>query len=588
MPKALLVYPEFPPSYWSGKYALEFLGRKSAMPPLGLLTIAALFPSTYELRLVDMNVQPLSDEDLRWADQVFLSAMIVQRTSFAHVAERAKKLGKTVIAGGPFPTSFYDEIENVDHFVLGEVEDFFDAFLEDLAAGRAEHIYRPKRDERSREVRPDMKSTPPPRYDLIRPWDYGSMALQFSRGCPFDCEFCDITKLFGRVPRSKCNQQMIAELEVLLRTGWRGPIFLVDDNFIGNKQNVYNLLPALIDWQKSHNYPFSFFTEASVNLAEMPDLMELMAQAGFDAVFLGLETPNPAALKATNKTQNIKQDDPDYLLNAVKKIQNAGMEVTAGFILGLDGDGPEAFDAQIDFIQRAGIPQAMVGLLNALKGTKLYDRLRREGRLLEESDGNNVSTDLNFVPQLDKTVLVEGYKRVLSHLYDRSLSNYFERCYILVQNWKQRKHVRRKMGKAEYMALFRSLTRQIFSAQGPAYLKFLLRVILHHFNLVPEAIRMAILGYHFERVTRRQVAVDEFCSYLETERQRVQQMLSHLASLKSAQEEARTQLQQCFANVHKRYCMINRDFRTAAQEALIGFQEAMNAQLEQMGKAFSG
>ena len=579
MPNALLLYPEFPPSYWGGKYALEFIGRKASMPPLGLLTIASMFPDRYELRLVDMNVEHLEDEDLEWADQVFISAMVVQRQSFAEVVQRAKAAGKTVVAGGPYPTSFSDEIPEVDHIVAGEVEEYFTTFLADLEAGRAEHMYRPPSDECGTAIKPPMAQTPLPRFDLVNLEDYGSMAIQFSRGCPFNCEFCDITKLFGRQPRSKSSTQVLAELDELYRLGWRGQIFFVDDNFIGNKRNVTALMPDLIAWQRAHEYPFSFFTEASVNLGGMPDLIAAMADAGFDMIFLGLETPNPEVLKRTNKAQNIKQDDPEFLMGVVRAIQHAGMEVSAGFILGLDGDDEHAFDAQIDFIQRAGIPYAMVGLLTALKGTDLYERYRREGRLREESTGNNVSASLNYVPQIDPDVLLNGYKRVLSTIYDRSLSNYFERCSVLLEHWHQRKHVRRKVRKAEVLAVARSLTRQLCSRQGPAYLRFLARTLRHHPHMLPEAIRLAITGYHFDKVTRQQVLVDEFGRFLAAEREKLQQLFAELGKRKSDYLHA---VHECFGDVQRRYEKINVDFRSSAKLMLQAFHESLEQPLKQL------
>ena len=351
MPKALLVYPAQPPTYWGGNYALELVDIKSAFPPLGLLTIAAMFPPEYELRVVDMNVAPLADSDLEWADVVFTSTMIVQRFSLQTVIERCNRAGVPVVAGGPHPTTFHDEIPGVDHFVLDEVEETFPGFLHDLENGTARAIYREPR-------KPDVTLTPVPRFDLIDLDSYYSMGLQFSRGCPFNCEFCDITKLYGRVPRTKSPAQLVTEFEALYRLGWRGPLFLVDDNFIGNKREAMELLPVIADWQKAHGYPFSLSTEASVNLAHLDGLMDAMVASGFDTVFLGIETPNPKALIKTKKQQNTSRSDENFLFNAVRKIQRKGIQVQGGFILGLDSDDETAFDAQIEFIQEAGIPVA--------------------------------------------------------------------------------------------------------------------------------------------------------------------------------------------------------------------------------------
>jgi radical SAM superfamily enzyme YgiQ (UPF0313 family) len=422
---ALLVYPELPPSYWDFRYALDLLGKRASMPPLGLLTVAAMFPENWELRLVDMNVDPLEDEDLEWADLVLTSTMVVQQRSLRDVLARCKAIGRPVAVGGPHPSSCPAEISGADYFLLGEVEEIFPRFLRDWQAGVAAPVYRPQ-------ARPAVTITPVPHFDLIDHEAYRSMALQFSRGCPFDCEFCDITQLYGRFPRTKTNAQMVAELDRLYELGWRGSVFVVDDNFIGNRREAMSLLPAVASWQRERGYPFDLYTEASVDLAKHETLMDGMVEAGFTMVFLGIESPNPEALRKTRKVQNTVRGEDDYLLRAVRRIQEKGLEVTGGFILGLDGDGREVFDAQIDFVQRAGIPIAMVGLLTALRGSHLYTRLEHEGRLLDESTGNNVEIALNFEPELGREVLIVGYRRVLSALYGPRLESYFERCRTLL------------------------------------------------------------------------------------------------------------------------------------------------------------
>jgi radical SAM superfamily enzyme YgiQ (UPF0313 family) len=502
-PKVLLVYPEFPPSYWGFQYAIELLGKRASMPPLGLLTVAAMMPTDWRLRLVDLNVRPLADEDLDWADLVLTSTMVVQQRSLREVIARANARRRPVAVGGPHPTSFADEISGADHYLLDEVEETFPRFLEDWRAGRAARVYRP-------ESKPAVTATPVPRFDLLDLDAYASMALQFSRGCPFDCEFCDITKLFGRVPRTKSTEQMLAEFDRLHGLGWRGPVFLVDDNFIGNKKEALRLLPALADWQRARGYPFDLYTEASVNLAKIEPLMDAMVEAGFSMAFLGIESPNPEALRRTNKLQNTARDDRDHLLHAVTAIQEKGIEVTGGFILGLDGDGPEVFDAQVEFIQRAGIPTAMVGLLTAMRGTNLYARLEREGRLLAESSGNNVEIALNFRPELDREVLIAGYRRVLARLYDEGLKTYFERCWTLLKRLGPRPRSRRRIGRAELFALTRSLRLQLFSRQGPAYLKLLARTLLRRPAQLEQAVRMAIKGLHFRKFTAQTLAAHEF------------------------------------------------------------------------------
>ncbi|MBI4225158.1 MAG: B12-binding domain-containing radical SAM protein [Candidatus Sungbacteria bacterium] len=507
---ALLVYPEFGPSFWSFKFALQYLGKKSSMPSLGLLTIAGMFPDDYNLRLVDMNVQTLTDADLTWADIVFTSTMIVQRKSLECVVARAKRAGKPVVAGGPHPTSYWEEIEDVDYFLLGEVEATFSGFLQDLKHGTARHIYLPQE-------KPAITRTPLPRFDLINMRAYGSMLLQFSRGCPFDCEFCDITKLYGRIPRTKTPKQMLAEFDLLYNLGWRGALFLVDDNFIGNRRDALLFLNELIPWQAERNYPFDLYTEASMNLVEYPKLMEGMVEAGFTSVFVGIETPTPAALLMTKKGQNVDRTDPEYPLHAVQTLQSKGLEVTAGFILGLDNDTSDAFDLHIKFIEKAAIALAMEGLLTVLKGTDLYYRMEREGRLLCDTTGNSVAVHLNFEPQIPEEVLINGYKRVLNTIYDRDLENYFARCFDLLQrvnrhNAPKPMHTPIRMQQAFYFTL--ATIRQLASSQRSAYLRFLAKVLINHPGQWRQAFAMAAKGYHLRRITEQITVIHNLKQYL--------------------------------------------------------------------------
>ncbi|MFB3905087.1 MAG: B12-binding domain-containing radical SAM protein [Acidobacteriota bacterium] len=573
MPNALLVYPEFPPSYWGMQYALEFLGKKTAMPPVGLLTVAAMFPSEYQLRVADMNVAPLTDADIRWADVVFTSTMVVQQQSLREVIERCRRLDTPIVAGGPHPTTFHNEIEGVDHFVLGEVEEVFPDFLRDLRHGTAPRMTVARE-------KPDITRTPIPRYDLINLKNYSSMALQFSRGCPFDCEFCDITKLFGRVARTKTNGQVLGELELLYRLGWRGPVFLVDDNFIGNKKAALELLPEVSRWQRERRYPFSLFTEASVNLARMDSFMDAMVDAGFSMVFLGIESPTPEALLKTNKKQNVSHGKNNFLLEAVCKIQDKGMEVMGGFILGLDGDGEGVFDAQIDFVQEAGIPLAMVGLLTAIKGTDLYARLEREGRLLEESEGDNVCFKLNFVPEMDPQKLLQGYRRVLGTIYDPGLKKYFERCLTMLARLRPNPHAVRRIRGPELLALAKSLKRQLFSRQGPAYLKFLAQVVKERPGMFSEAVRLAIMGYHLEKVTSQHIAVHDFRAYLSRELDIFRQKLSTWRDLPGQGiTELQVYVQELLASARREYEQIHSDFRHQVEDALENFQRALQNSL---------
>ena len=555
MPHALLIYPEQPPAYWGAKYALKLLGQKAAFPPLGLLTIAAMFPPEYDLRVVDMNATSLQEADLEWADVAFTSTMIVQRVSLHAVIERCRRAGLPVVAGGPYPTTYHEEIEGVDHFVLDEAEEVFPEFLRDLENGTAKAIYREPR-------KPDVTRAPVPRFDLIDMKAYHSMCLQYSRGCPFDCEFCDITKLYGRVPRTKSPEQMLNEFKAVHRLGWRGPLFLVDDNFIGNKREACRLLPVIAEWQKAHGYPFSLITEASVNLARTDALMDLMIDAGFDAVFLGIETPNPQALLKVKKPQNVDRREENYLLHAVRKIQGKGMQVQGGFILGLDEDGVDAFDAQIAYIQEAGIPMAAIYLLTALKNTNLYERLYRENRLVDVSIGT-VATAVNFKPQMELKTLIDGYRRVMTTLYDPPLENYFKRCLTLFEHLRPVSHLRKPMSRQALFLALMGLRKRLSGEQLPAFNRFIARVSEAHPRMLPEAIRLAALGYHFEKVTRQQMAIHEFREFLAAELSRFKETLSHPVEPVDAINGRREEL---FTRVHARYRSIPGDYRYDGDE----------------------
>lgn len=547
MPNALLIYPEHPPTYWGMKTALEIIGKKAAFPPLGLLTIAAMFPPEYNLRLVDLNVTVLRDEDLDWADIAFTSTMIVQRVSLQLVIEQCNRAGVPVVAGGPHPTTFHGEIEGVSHFVLDEVEETFPQFLQDLAQGTTKAMYREPR-------KPDITRTPIPRFDLIDMKDYHTIGLQFSRGCPFDCEFCDITKLYGRVARTKTPAQMVEEFELLYQLGWRGQVFLVDDNFIGNKRDAMKLLPVLGEWQRDHGYPFSLSTEASVNLARLDALMDAMVEAGFDTVFLGIETPNPKALIKTKKPQNISKRDDNYLFKSVRKIQQKGMQVQGGFILGLDGDDESVFDAQIEFIQETGIPVAAIYLLTALKGTDMYHRLKAENRLLEVSIGTSSMT-LNFMPEMDPDVLIEGYQRVTTTLYDPTLENYFQRCLTFIEHLKPVPHLSKPRTKTAIYADIMGLRRLLSEEQVPTYLRFIAEISKHYPRMLPKAIDLAAQGYHFEKFTRQQVAIHDFKRALQAE------LALFEEELPQRQRGIQDSKQQMFARIETHYESFPVEFR---------------------------
>ena len=587
MPHALLIYPEYPPSYWGLQFSLEVFGIKAAFPPLGLLTIAAMFPPEYDLRVVDMNVTPLEDADLEWADLVCTSTMFIQRHSLQTVIERCNRAGVPVVAGGPHPTTFHDEIPGVTHFVLDEAEEIFPEFLHDLQNGAAKAIYREPR-------KPDVSLTPVPRFDLIDLKAYYSMSVQFSRGCPFDCEFCDIIKLYGRIPRTKSPEQMVQEFEALYRLGWRGQLFLVDDNFISNKRDALKLLPVLAEWQKARGYPFTLFTEATVNLARMDALMDVMIEAGFNSVFLGIETPNPEALIKMKKAQNTSKQDEDYLLQSVRKIQQKGMRVDGGFILGADGDDESAFDAQIEFIQEAGIPMASVGLLHAIKGTDLYERLKRENRLLDQSvmdrvnaviDLVSVNVAINFKPEMDPETLFEGYRRVITTLYDPTLENYFKRCLTLFDYLKPISHSQKTISKNKLYVAMMIVRRRLSAEQIPAYGRFIAKISKDHPRMLPEAIRLASMGYHFEKIIRQQVALRDFKEFLSAELERFKKAVAHPGQ---DVEAIRDQRQEVFTRVEARYKSIPEDFRyhgDGLEPALESFQFAVNDQVEQLTHA---
>ncbi len=564
MPTALLVYPEHPPTYWGADHALEMSGVKAAHPPLGLLTVAAMFPASYELRVVDMNVSDLHDADLEWADLVFTSTMITQHVSLRAVVERCNRAGVPVVAGGPHPTTFHEEIGGVDHFVLDEVEETFAEFLRDLESGTAKRLYREAR-------KPDVNRTPVPRFDLIDIENYAMMSVQFSRGCPFDCEFCDIIKLYGRVPRTKSPEQVVEELDSLYRLGWRGPVFLVDDNFIGNKRDALELLPAIAGWQKARGYPFTLITEASANLALMDAMMDAMIEAGFDSVFVGIETPNPRALLKTKKQQNTNETQENYLYHAVRKIRQRGMQVQGGFILGLDSDDEGVFDAQIDFIQETGIPVAPIYLLTAVKGTDMYERMKSEGRLLEAPLGTN-AMPLNFKTELEYGTLIDGYKRVIATLYDPTLENYFSRCLTLFRHLKPVRHLRKPRSRTEIDAAFMAVRSRLSARQLPAYSKFVAKVSKDYPDMLSDAIYLAAMGYHFEKISRQQIAIHDFLGFLRSELEMLQEAVS--------EEENRTRSQTSLERAQSLYRSISDEHRyreDGLDEALQSFRYTVAA-----------
>jgi len=482
-----MVYPKYPQTFWSFKYALKFVSKKAAFPPLGLLTVASMLPSEWNKRLIDVNIRELKDSHIKWADMVFISAMIVQEKSAKNIISRCKAMGKKVVAGGPVFTTQTDKFKGVDHFVLNEAEVTLPMFLKDLKNGNAKKVY-------TSMERPDIKKTKSPMWSLINFKHYVTMALQYSRGCPFNCEFCDIVIMNGRVPRTKTPNQMINEVQNLYDASWRGSLFIVDDNFIGNKADVKKMLRLLIKWQKKHKYPFLLLTEASLNLADDKELMRLMSAANFYKVFLGIETPNLDSLKECSKMQNTTRD----LVESVKLIHQNGMQVLGGFIVGFDNDTESVFEAQIKFIQKTGVVTAMVGMLNALPQTRLWHRLKAEGRLVSDSTGENTDGSLNFEPLMGKEKLVEGYKKIISSIY--SPKQYYKRINTFVKNYKPTARARLSMN--DVNAFVRSVWKiGILSRQRFLYWKLILKTAIMKRQALPMAIELAIIGMHFSRIS---------------------------------------------------------------------------------------
>ena len=485
--KALLVYPSIPDTFWNFKHILKFIRKRAAHVPLGLLTFAAMLPEDWSLRLIDMNVEPLTDDDIKWADTIFIGAMVVQKESVREVIKLAKQFGKPLVAGGPLFSSTPEEFDEIDTQILNEAEITFPLYLQDLRAGSVKRIY-------TTEEKPDITKTPLPKWDLINMDYYASMSIQYSRGCPFDCEFCDIVKLNGRKPRVKSCDQMLHEFEALYQRGWRGRCFIVDDNFIGNKSKVKSLLHELTKWQEQRDYPFSLFTEASVNLAEDQELMSLMTAAGFDSVFLGLETPAEECLAECGKRQNQSID----LVEAVKTIQRNGMEVMGGFIIGFDNDPPNIFERQIKFIQSSGVVKAMIGLLNAIPGTRLYQRLQEEGRLLADCTGDNCDGSLNFIPKkMDAETIRAGYQAVLNHIY--SPKEYYKRVLEFLKEYKPIRP--KRIDRLEIRAFLSSILYLGILDKGKFYYwKLLMNALMFHRKAFGEAVSSALFGYHFRKL----------------------------------------------------------------------------------------
>jgi len=486
--KVLMIYPEYPATFWSFKYALTFIGRKAAFPPLGLLTVSKMLPESWEKRLIDMNVKKLNDSDIEWADYVFVSAMIVQKKSVNEIIKRVKKYNKFIVAGGPLFTTGHNEFSEIDCFVLNEGEITIPEFIKDLEKGQIKKIY-------TSDEKPDISKSPIPDWKLINTKNYASLSIQISRGCPFNCEFCDIIIMNGRIPRIKTAEQVIQELNAIYDTGCRSSVFVVDDNFIGNKQHIKLILKSISEWMKEKNYPFTLFTEASVNLADEDDLMQLMRDANFNTVFVGIETPEEESLLSCGKIQNTGKN----LQEKVKILQRNGFQVQGGFIVGFDTDTNRTFDNMIKFIQNSGIVTAMVGILSALPQTQLYKRLQEAGRIIKFPSGNNTDINLNFIPKMDKEKLIEGYKKVLNSIFNPD--NYYNRIITFLREYK-------KFSKSAQMAFdlkIKILLKVIWKlgiwGKGKIHFwKMFFWTLFKKPHLLQDAITLSILGFHYRKV----------------------------------------------------------------------------------------
>lgn len=487
--KVLFVYPEIPLSFWSFKDALKFISKKAPEPPLGLITVAAMLPEEWEKKLIDMNVSKLKDEHILWADYVFLSGMNIQINSFKDVIRRCNTLGIKIVAGGPLATTQPDDFLGVDHFILNEAENTLPPFLEDLKNGNPKYMYR------SDEF-PDVTTSPTPRWELLEMKKYAGMAMQYSRGCPYDCEFCSITMLNGRKPRTKTSEQFIHELETIYKLGWRGTVSIVDDNFIGNKRKLKTeILPGLIEWSKQKKYPFNFGTEVTVNLSDDNQLMDMMVEAGFNNLFIGIETPNDESLKECGKAPNRKRN----LITSVWEMQKRGFIVAGGFIVGFDNDSKQVFDEQINFIQESGIVTAMVGLLNAPVGTKLYKRLQSEKRLLNVFAASNTDGSINFIPRMNYEDLIAGYSNIIKTIY--SQKEYYTRLKHFLYHYNLPGWSSNKIRLTEIKAFLKLIWLLGIIEKGKRYFWKLLGISLFKFpKKFTVAMTLAVYGYHFRRV----------------------------------------------------------------------------------------
>jgi radical SAM superfamily enzyme YgiQ (UPF0313 family) len=490
----LLLYPHLPDSFWGFQNYLKFLPYKSTFPSSGLLTVAAMLPRDWSLKMVDLNVEPLTEEHLKWADMAFVSAMSIQSDSAEEVIRRCQAARIKVCAGGVYFTTEPERDNPVDHLFLGEAEETIPVFLKDLAKNQAKPVYRARRF-------PDLRQSPIPRWDLIDFSNYNIMPVQVSRGCPFRCDFCQVVVLLGRRPRFKTTAQVLAELEALYEAGWRGMLMFVDDNIICHRAKARELLVALIDWQTQHRYPFNFVSQASLDLADQPELVALMARSGFTHIFLGIETPVAESLAECSKQQNQNRD----MVAAVRMLYAHGIEVYGGFIVGFDADPPDIFEAQARFIEAAAIPSASVGMLVAAPGTPLYRRLEAEGRVVGRTCGDSIMNleGLNIIPKMGRERLINGYRQLLTRLYEAE--PYYQRVLNFFDQFRLNPHVsaKRPTGR-EVLAFFRILWELGFNQpERLAFWRFIFRVLTRHPQFFPMAVNFAGGGYHYRVLSHR-------------------------------------------------------------------------------------
>jgi radical SAM superfamily enzyme YgiQ (UPF0313 family) len=495
--KVLMVWPNFPASFWSLGELMQIVPERSLVPPLGLITVAALCPAHWKIRLVDLAFQALSDEDILWADLVMVSAMAVQRKGVRLTLERASILNRRTMIGGPYASSDPDALLPLaDHVVVGEPDETFGQIALDLERGSARRLYHIAE-------KPDISRSPVPRFDLLALNKYTFMSVQFSRGCPFTCEFCDIITIYGRRPRTKTATQLTGELDTLLRLGWRKDVFVVDDNFIGNHKAALELVEELEGWQRGNRYPFGFFTEASIDLASRPALLDGMVKANFNRVFIGIESPSAESLKETKKFQNLRRD----LLDSIHFIQQQGLWVMGGFIVGFDSDPPDIFDRQIEFVERAAIPWAMTGILQAPPTTPLYERMKKDGRLFENKPEPSNFESPNFRTVLPLPELLDGTKRMLLALYDPH--RFYQRVLDSLERWQPQPEQKTSAISLGYLmrVLLKSVWKQgVLSRYRGAYWHFM-RGLMMRWGLEPRKRRLgfelALSGHHFIRYARQ-------------------------------------------------------------------------------------